>query len=201
MDQAVGEIGMARARRDRATLRIAIMGAGFGGVGLVILLKKAGFSAITLFERGSAVGGTWRDNSYLGAACDVQSHLYSFSFAPRTDWTERYSGQAEILAYIQSVADQHGITPLVRLNTAVTGAAYDDARTVWRVRTADGAVGEFDIFIPAVGQLSRPASRIFPAAPISPRQLSFGRLGPCGGVARQARGAGGLGGECRADTA
>ena len=105
MDQAINDLAMApaAARRRRATLRVAIVGAGFGGIGLAVLLKKAGFTAITVFERGSAVGGTWRDNSYLGAACDVQSHLYSFSFAPRAEWSQRYSGQAEILDYLQGV--------------------------------------------------------------------------------------------------
>jgi cation diffusion facilitator CzcD-associated flavoprotein CzcO len=141
---------------------VAIIGAGFGGIGLAILLKRAGFGAVTLFERGPAIGGTWRDNTYPGAACDVQSHLYSFSFAPRADWSQRFAGQAEILAYLQGVADRFGITPLVRLNTAVTSARFDEARAVWRIETADGAVAAFDILIPAVGQLSRP---VLPAIP------------------------------------
>jgi cation diffusion facilitator CzcD-associated flavoprotein CzcO len=163
MDQAMSELAPAGvARRTRAGLRVAIMGAGFAGIGLAILLKKAGFTNLTLFERKGDVGGTWRDNSYLGAACDVQSHLYSYSFAPRTDWSQRYSGQAEILAYIQGVARDHGMLPHVRLNTAVAGAEYDAARAEWHVRTADGAVDVFDIFIPAVGQLSRPVIPDFP---------------------------------------
>ena len=164
MDQAISEsaISAVRAPRTRATLRVAIMGAGFGGIGLAVLLKKAGFSAITIFERGHGVGGTWRDNSYLGAACDVQSHLYSFSFAPRSAWTQRYSGQAEILAYIQDVAREYGIMPHVRLNSTVTAADYDAARAVWTVRTADGVAAEFDIFIPAVGLLSKPSTPDFP---------------------------------------
>ena len=164
MDQSTGEIGQPRAgaRRSRAGLRIAIMGAGFGGIGLAIQLKRAGFSAITIFERGARVGGTWRDNTYPGAACDVQSHLYSFSFAPRTDWTERFSGQAEILAYIEGVARDFGVLSMVRLRTTVTGAAWDEARAVWRIATSDGEVAEFDIFVPAVGQLSRPSIPDFP---------------------------------------
>jgi cation diffusion facilitator CzcD-associated flavoprotein CzcO len=164
MDQSAGDLAtVARpARRDRATLRIGIVGAGFGGIGLAILLKRAGFSAITLFERGPAVGGTWRDNTYPGAACDVQSHLYSYSFAPRAAWSQRYSGQAEILAYIQGVADRFGVTPLVRLGTAVTGARFDDAAAIWRVETSDGRITEFDVFIPAVGLLSRPVTPDFP---------------------------------------
>ena len=146
-----------RTRRTRDGLRIAIMGAGFGGIGLAIELRRAGFANVTLYEKAPRVGGTWRDNTYPGAACDVQSHLYSFSFAPRTDWTERFSGQAEILAYIESVARDFGILPLVRLNTAVVSAAYDAARAVWRVAASDGSTDEYDVFVPAVGQLSRPS--------------------------------------------
>jgi cation diffusion facilitator CzcD-associated flavoprotein CzcO len=163
MDQAVTTLDAPRtAPRTRATLRIGIVGAGFGGIGLAVLLKRAGFSAITLFERGAAVGGTWRDNTYPGAACDVQSHLYSYSFAPRTAWSQRYSGQAEILAYIQDVADRFGITPHVRLHTTVTRAAFDEAEAVWQVETADGRHHAFDVFIPAVGQLSNPVIPAFP---------------------------------------
>jgi cation diffusion facilitator CzcD-associated flavoprotein CzcO len=164
MDQAVGTLTApsATARRTRQALRIGIVGAGFGGIGLAALLKRAGFTALTLFERGAAVGGTWRDNTYPGAACDVQSHLYSYSFAPRTTWSQRYSGQAEILAYIQDVSDRFGITPHVRLHTTVERAIFDDASATWRVETSDGSQHEFDIFIPAVGQLSRPTIPPFP---------------------------------------
>jgi len=138
------------------------MGAGFGGIGLAILLRRAGLQAITILEKGAAVGGTWRDNTYPGAACDVPSHLYSFSFAPNPAWSQRYSGQAEILAYIQRTADVHGITPLVRFGQDVIGAAYDAAANVWHVSTAGGARFTFDIFIPAAGQLSRPSIPDFP---------------------------------------
>ena len=158
MDQSAGVLARptARVARTRADLRICIVGAGFGGIGLAVQLRRAGFGDVVLFERGPAVGGTWRDNTYPGAACDVQSHLYSYSFAPRTNWSQRYSGQAEILAYIQGVADEFGVTPLVRLNTAVVRADFDAADETWAVTTSDGATAHFDIFIPAVGQLSHP---------------------------------------------
>ncbi len=164
MDQDVRSSVAAPPRppRTRAGLRVAIMGAGFAGVGLAIKLKQAGFGDVTLFEKGGRVGGTWRDNTYPGAACDVQSHLYSYSFAPRTDWSEKYSGQAEILAYIEGVARDYGVLGMVRLNTAVTSARYDAARAVWCVTTNDGETSEFDIFVPAVGQLSRPSIPAFP---------------------------------------
>ncbi len=137
------------------------MGAGFGGIGLAVLLRRAGFTAVTLFERGADVGGTWRDNTYPGAACDVPSHLYSYSFAPRSTWSQRFSGQAEILAYIRGVAVDNGIMPSVRLNTSVTRAVFDEARAEWQVETSDGTVEKFDVFVPAVGQLSRPVVPAF----------------------------------------
>ncbi len=161
MDQAV-DTAVAARQGGRKALRIGIVGAGFGGIGLAILLKQAGFSAITLLEKGPAVGGTWRENTYPGAACDVPSHLYSFSFAPNPEWSQRYSGQAEILAYIQRTADAHGITPLVRFGSNVTRAVYDAASRVWQVTTAAGDEFTFDIFVPAVGQLSRPSIPDFP---------------------------------------
>jgi cation diffusion facilitator CzcD-associated flavoprotein CzcO len=150
------------APRSRASLRIGIVGAGFGGIGLAILLKQAGFSAITLLERGASVGGTWRDNTYPGAECDVQSHLYSYSFAPNHAWPARYSGQQQILAYISETAEKFGLTPHIRLNTTVASAAYDEAANSWQVRTAAGEALEFDIFIPAVGLLSKPVIPPFP---------------------------------------
>jgi cation diffusion facilitator CzcD-associated flavoprotein CzcO len=152
---------MAKSKRDRASLRIAIVGAGFGGLGMAIALRKAGFSAITVFERGERVGGVWRDNVYPGAACDVPSHLYSYSFALNPDWTRLFSGQAEILAYIERVAAQTGVLDLVELNATVKAATFDEAESVWRVETADGRVRTFDILIPALGQLSTPVIPAF----------------------------------------
>ncbi len=142
--------------RARSDLRIAIAGAGFAGIGAAITLRRAGFTGVTVFERGPGVGGTWRDNTYPGAACDVPSHLYSFSFAPNPDWGHRYSGQAEILAYLEDVTDRFGLRPHVKLNTAVERATWDDATHTWLVETSGGASATFDVFITAVGQLSVP---------------------------------------------
>jgi cation diffusion facilitator CzcD-associated flavoprotein CzcO len=148
-------------KRTRQTLRIAIVGAGFGGLGMAIALRRAGFSAITVFERANRVGGTWRDNIYPGAACDVPSHLYSYSFALNPDWTRRYSAQSEILAYIEKVAAEAGVLDCVELNATVTAATFDEADGVWSVQTADGQRRAFDIFIPALGQLSTPTIPAF----------------------------------------
>jgi cation diffusion facilitator CzcD-associated flavoprotein CzcO len=155
----------AGAHRARASLRIAIVGAGFAGIGLAIQLKKHGYRNIVLFEKADRIGGTWRENSYPGAACDVPSHLYSFSFAPKTDWEERYGKQSEILAYIEDIARRSGVDRLVRLNTPVRRATFDEGSGTWSVEDARGSCSEFDIFVTAVGQLSIPSTpRILGAA-------------------------------------
>ncbi len=142
--------------RARSELRIAIIGAGFAGIGAAATFRKAGFTGVVVFERGAGVGGTWRDNTYPGAACDVPSHLYSFSFAPKPDWGHRYSGQAEILAYLENVTDTFGLRPAMRFNTAVQRATWDETAQAWLVETSDGTSALFDVLIPAVGQLSVP---------------------------------------------
>jgi cation diffusion facilitator CzcD-associated flavoprotein CzcO len=162
MDQVSGALPPGfRATRRRETLRIAIVGAGFGGIGLAIRLKQAGFRCITVFEQSGTIGGTWRDNTYPNAACDVASHVYSYSFAPKADWTHRFSRQPEILAYLQDVAARFGVTPLVRLTTGVRRATHDAASGTWKLETSRGAVEAFDIFIPAVGQLGTPSIPAF----------------------------------------
>ncbi|MET9065785.1 flavin-containing monooxygenase [Streptosporangium sandarakinum] len=134
---------------------VAIIGAGFAGLCMAIRLREAGIRSFTVFERGPGVGGTWRDNTYPGAGCDIPSHLYSFSFERYTSWTRRYPGQPEILAYLEMCADRYGVRPHVRLNTEVTAAAYDESLGRWRVRTSAGEE-LFDVVVSAVGQLSRP---------------------------------------------
>jgi cation diffusion facilitator CzcD-associated flavoprotein CzcO len=136
---------------------IAIIGAGFAGLGMGIRLKQAGFDDFVIYEQAAGVGGTWRANHYPGAACDVQSHLYSFSFEPRPHWTRAYAPQAEILSYLEHCADKYGLRPHLRLNTAIVGAEFDEARSVWRLRTSDGQVREPRVLILGTGGLSRPA--------------------------------------------
>src|SRR5687768_6062950 len=96
---------------NSAHMRIAIIGSGFGGLGAAIRLKQAGVHDFVIFERAGDIGGVWRDNQYPGAACDVQSHLYAFSFAPNPDWTRSYSPQPEIWAYLQRCAKEFGVLP------------------------------------------------------------------------------------------
>src|SRR5215510_11381312 len=94
--------------------RVVIIGAGFGGIGLGIRLKRAGLTDFVILERSDSVGGVWRDNHYPGAACDVPSHLYSFSFEPWADWPERYANQSDILAYLVHCTRKHGLEPFIR---------------------------------------------------------------------------------------
>ena len=143
---------------------VAIIGAGFGGLGMAMTLKRAGFGNFTVFERGTDLGGVWRENTYPGAACDVPSPLYSYSFAPNRTWPRRYSEQPDILAYLRRVATEHGVLDRVRFGTEVTGAEFDEDSRRWRVETARGDTFEADVLIPAVGQLSRPALPDIPGA-------------------------------------
>jgi cation diffusion facilitator CzcD-associated flavoprotein CzcO len=142
---------------DRRRPSVGIVGAGFGGVGMAIRLRQDGFEDFTVFERGDSVGGVWRANSYPGAACDVPSHLYSFSFAPGHEWTRRYAPREDIMRYLEHRADEFGIRPHLRLETEVTAASFDEDDGRWTVTTASGDEQRFDFLVTAVGQLSRPA--------------------------------------------
>jgi cation diffusion facilitator CzcD-associated flavoprotein CzcO len=134
-------------------MSIAVVGAGFGGVGAVTMLRRAGYEDVTVFERGERVGGVWNHNTYPGAACDVPSHLYEFAFEPNARWSRRYAPQAEIQAYLESVARRNGVLDRIRTNTEVTSAQWDEHRDKWLLQTSAGAQ-EADIVITACGQLS-----------------------------------------------
>src|SRR5829696_10524708 len=97
-------------------LRVAIIGSCFGGLGTAIMLKDEGVNEFLVFERADDLGGTWRDNSYPGCACDVPSHLYSFSFAPNPEWSRSFSRQPEIWEYLRRVARDYGLLPRIRFH-------------------------------------------------------------------------------------
>ncbi|WP_300425094.1 NAD(P)/FAD-dependent oxidoreductase [uncultured Thalassolituus sp.] len=141
----------------RDATRIAIIGSGFGGIGLAIQLKKAGFNNFTLFEKAGDVGGVWRDNSYPGAACDVPSHLYSFSFEQGPGWENRFGKADEIHQYLRYCARKYGIYDHIHFNTEIESARYDAEESVWLLRTKAGALHSAQIMVAAVGQLNRPA--------------------------------------------
>ena len=135
---------------------IIIIGAGFGGIGLGRHLSAADRDYLIL-EQAAEVGGVWRDNRYPGAACDVPSHLYSFSFAADYPWQRRFGTQAEIFAYLKHCSDRFSVTPHVRFRQRVLRAAYEPLRRRWQLTTATGEVFECRILVTATGQLSRPA--------------------------------------------
>jgi cation diffusion facilitator CzcD-associated flavoprotein CzcO len=138
-------------------LEVLIVGAGFGGIAAAIELRRHGITAITILEKAPDLGGTWFYNSYPGAACDVPSHLYSFSFAQRRNWSRLCSPQREIHAYLHDIARTHGIDQLVQTDTTVTACSWNSERCRWSVETADGAVHEADALILATGQLDQPS--------------------------------------------
>jgi len=135
---------------------IGIIGSGFGGLSVAIELQRAGHADVRLWERADSIGGVWRDNTYPGAACDVPSPLYSFSYEPYAGWSSRYAGQAQILGYLRATSDKYGITPLVQLGHDVVAAHFDEDAATWTVRFADDSEQVVNILISAVGQLSHP---------------------------------------------
>ena len=143
---------MTRARSPR----VAIIGAGAAGLCAAIELQRRGVEDFTIFEQSDGVGGTWRHNTYPGAACDVPSHLYSFLFAPKRDWTRRFPEQPEILGYFEEIVDRFDLRTRLRLGTEVSAAVFDDASATWTLTLGDGERVEADIVISGLGQLNRP---------------------------------------------
>jgi cation diffusion facilitator CzcD-associated flavoprotein CzcO len=137
------------------TRSIAVVGGGFGGVGAAVMLRRAGYGDVAVFERGERIGGVWHHNTYPGAACDVPSHLYEFSFDMNPRWSRRYAPQAEIQAYLEGVARRHGVLDRIRTSTEVTSARWDGERNRWVLETSAGP-HEAEILLTACGQLSVP---------------------------------------------
>lgn len=145
----------------RRRVRIAIIGAGFAGIGTAIRLRQRGYQDFVVFDRADDVGGTWRDNTYPGCACDVPSQLYSLSFAPHPEWTRSFSDQQEIWAYLRRCVDDFGIRPYLRLRNEVHGARWNDADGCWLVDTSGGGY-RADVLVAAGGPLSEPAVPALP---------------------------------------
>jgi cation diffusion facilitator CzcD-associated flavoprotein CzcO len=136
-------------------VRVAVIGSGFAGLGAAVRLRREGVTDFVVLERADSVGGTWRDNSYPGCACDVPSHLYSFSFAPNPDWPRTFSGQQHIRAYLEHVTDVFGLRPHLRLNTEVKLLTWDGERLRWVIETGRGTLTA-DLVVSATGPLSDP---------------------------------------------
>jgi cation diffusion facilitator CzcD-associated flavoprotein CzcO len=136
--------------------RVAVIGAGFGGIGLAIAFKRAGIEDFVVLDRADDIGGIWRDNSYPGLCCDVPSHLYSFSFRPWR-WSRRFPPREEILGYMRGLVAEHGLGPHLRLGNGVAAAEFDAGRALWNLTMDDGTTLQATSVVCAVGQLGRPA--------------------------------------------
>ena len=140
--------------RSERSLRLLIIGAGPAGIMAAIRLQQAGFSDVVIYEKAAQLGGTWRDNTYPGVACDVPSHLYCYSFAPNPDWSRRFAPGGEILEYLSQVADRYGVARRIRCSQEVTRCEYFDGR--WHVETKGGDWDTADVVIAATGVTHHP---------------------------------------------
>ncbi|MEJ5256139.1 MAG: NAD(P)/FAD-dependent oxidoreductase [Acidimicrobiales bacterium] len=139
-----------------STPRVAILGAGAGGLCMAIALRRAGIDSFVIFEKSDGVGGTWRDNTYPGACCDAKSHLYSYSFELWPEWSQHFAAQPEILDYFEHCADAYGLRPHLRCNTEVTALTWEEESREWIVETRSGERSRFDVVVSGLGQLNRP---------------------------------------------
>ena len=137
--------------------QIIVVGTGFSGLGMGIALKKAGINDFAILEKADDVGGTWRDNHYPGCACDVQSHLYSFSFEPNPNWSRMYAPQPEIKKYLQHCARKYGLLSHIQFGQAVKQAVYEEEHKLWRIETAAGKTLTARVVVSGMGGLSTPA--------------------------------------------
>jgi cation diffusion facilitator CzcD-associated flavoprotein CzcO len=136
--------------------QVVVIGAGFGGIGMAIALKRAGIDDFVVLDRADDLGGTWRDNTYPGLTCDIPSHLYSYSFRP-WHWSRRFPPREEILAYLHALAAERGLGPHLRFKNGVTAAEFDEHHAVWNLTLDDGGTLQARTVVCALGQLGRPA--------------------------------------------
>ncbi|BBZ14004.1 flavin-containing monooxygenase [Mycobacterium branderi] len=135
-------------------MRFVVVGAGMAGILSAIKLREAGFTDVVVYEKADQLGGTWRENTYPGIACDVPAHLYSYTFAPNPDWSHVFAPGPEILAYFHDVAHRHGVDSLIRYGTEVRRLEYDGKR--WQITTSTGERDEADVVVAATGVLHHP---------------------------------------------
>ncbi|MGA5652618.1 flavin-containing monooxygenase [Streptomyces seoulensis] len=151
-------------------VRVAVIGSGFGGLGAAVRLRREGITDFVVLERAGSVGGTWRDNSYPGCACDVPSHLYSFSFAPNPDWPRTFSGQEHIRAYLERVADDFDLRRHLRFDSEVKLMTWDEDELRWHIETASGSLTA-DVVVSATGPLSDPKIPAIPGLDTFPGRV------------------------------
>jgi cation diffusion facilitator CzcD-associated flavoprotein CzcO len=151
-------------------VRVAVIGAGFGGLGAGVRLRQAALTDFVILERAGSIGGTWRDNTYPGCACDVPSHLYSFSFALNPGWSRSFSRQHEIWQYLEQVTERYALRDHIQFGTEVTQADWDPGAAGWRLQTSQGELAA-DVLISAAGPLSEPSLPDIPGLASFPGQV------------------------------
>lgn len=135
---------------------VTIIGSGVGGICMAMQLRRNGFDNFQIIEKADDIGGTWRDNSYPGCACDVPSHFYSFSFEGRSDWSRTFPPRDEIFAYLDSLVAKYDLRAKTRFGTEIAAARFDEKARQWQLETTSGDRLETDILVTALGQLNRP---------------------------------------------
>lgn len=147
-------------------LDVAIIGSGFSGIGMAIQLEKAGMENFQIFERAKDLGGTWRDNSYPGCACDIPSHLYSFSFEPNPNWPRKYSPYNEIFAYLKRCFEKYGLGNKTRFDTNISECSFDEHANQWLLKTDDGTAFRAKFLVVGAGPLNKPLIPNIPGADV-----------------------------------
>ena len=150
------QISATRSNASEISVDVLIVGAGFSGICMAIKLREAGMNSFLIIEKSADIGGTWWDNRYPGCACDIPSHLYSFSFEPSPDWTRMYPGQQELQDYLKGCVARHQLAPQIRLNTRFQEAVWDEAAGVWRSTTHDGTRIRARVLVSGMGALHVP---------------------------------------------
>ncbi len=145
-----------KSRRHVHHTRVLIIGTGFSGIGMAIQLKKHRSDDFIIVEKATEFGGTWRENTYPGAACDIPSHMYSFSFEPNAHWSQMWSGQPEIFDYLKRLATKHNLYTNTHFGKVVDGAVWDETEQRWHVRTKDGEEYIAQFLVSGVGALHIP---------------------------------------------
>src|SRR6056300_1020424 len=135
---------------------VTVIGSGVGGLCMAMQLHNAGLTNFEIVEKAGDIGGTWRDNTYPGCACDVPSHFYSFSFEGRSDWSRTFPPQSEIYAYLNSLVEKYKLRSKTRFNTEIETAEFDETSQKWKLHTKSGETLETDVVVTALGQLNRP---------------------------------------------
>jgi cation diffusion facilitator CzcD-associated flavoprotein CzcO len=148
---------MQSSQPEEINVDVLIVGGGFSGLCMAIKLREAGMNSFLLIEKSDDIGGTWYDNRYPGCACDIPSHLYSFSFEPSPDWSRMYPGQQEIHNYLKRCVERYELTPHIRLNTRLHEATWDEAQSVWHATAGDGMHIRARVLVSGIGALHIPS--------------------------------------------